>query len=84
MHRGLATALVALALAVAGCHREPTFNNRYEETARNIQQRAARLDNELNQRAHPPRTYPAEPLAYVEPNPNSTRDRSAERRKARW
>lgn len=84
MNRGSATALVALALAVAGCHRQPTFNDRYEETARNVQQRAATLDNELNQGAHSPRTYPAEPLADVEPNSNSTRHRSAERRKARW
>jgi hypothetical protein len=84
MHRGLATALVALALAAAGCHREPTFNNRYDETARNIKQRAATLENELNQGAHSPRTYPAQPSADVEPNTNSTRHRSAEGRKARW
>jgi hypothetical protein len=73
MHRGLATALVALALAlaVAGCHRERTFNDRYDETARNIQQRAATLDNELNQ-------------GDVEPSSNNTRHRSAEGRKARW
>jgi hypothetical protein len=69
MRRGLATAL--LAVAVAGCHRERTFNNRYDETARNIQQRAATLDNELNQ-------------GDVEPSSNNTRHRSAEGRKARW
>ena len=84
MHRGLATALVALALEVVGCHREPTFNDRYDETARNIQQRAATLDNELNQGAQSPRTYPAQPSADVEPKSNSTRHRSAEDRTARW
>ena len=55
MRRGLATAL--LALGFAGCHRERPFGDRYDETARNIQQRAATLDNELNQAAHAPATY---------------------------
>jgi hypothetical protein len=57
MRRAIATAL--LALIAAGCHREPRFDDRYNETARNVENRAAALDVELNQASAPARDRPA-------------------------
>lgn len=49
----LAIAPALLALVVASCHREPRFDDRYNETARNIERRASALDVELNQASAP-------------------------------
>ena len=45
MRRGVA---VMALLLVAGCKREPSFDDRYNATANEIEQRAARIDRELN------------------------------------
>ena len=52
MGRSMATVL--LALVAAGCQRQPPFDERYNETARTIDQRAAALDAELDNTADPP------------------------------
>ena len=44
--RPLLTPLIALALA--SCGQEPSFDERYNETAANIEERAADIDQELN------------------------------------
>ena len=43
-----AAVVVALVLAVAGCKREPSFDDRYNATANEIELRAARIDDQLN------------------------------------
>jgi len=40
--------MVAALLVLAGCKREPSFDDRYNATANEIEQRAARIDRELN------------------------------------
>jgi hypothetical protein len=57
MRRAITSAL--LALIAAGCHREPRFDDRYNDTARNVEKRAAALDVELNQASTPARDRPA-------------------------
>ena len=42
-----AALLIAL-LLIAGCSRETTFDDRYNGAANEIEQRAARIDNQLN------------------------------------
>ena len=46
-------ATVLLALVAAGCQRQPPFEERYNETARTIDQRAAALDAELDNASDP-------------------------------
>ena len=46
--RGMIAAAL-ISLIVAGCHKPPPFDDRYNETARKIDQRATQLDAELNQ-----------------------------------
>lgn len=41
-------AVVVALLVVAACKREPSFDDRYNATANSIEQRAARIDRELN------------------------------------
>ena len=43
----LALALL-IAVALAGCGREPSFDERFDETAGNIEERARAIDQELN------------------------------------
>ena len=45
--RGLA--LLALALVLAACEREPTFDERYDKAAKQIRAKAAQIDRELEQ-----------------------------------
>ena len=52
MRRAMAT--LSLTLIAAGCQRQPPFDERYNETARTIDQRAAALDAELDNTADPP------------------------------
>lgn len=49
-----AVAILLLALVAGGCRREPRFDDRYNETARNIEQRAGALDVELNRASSAP------------------------------
>ncbi|MEO7409754.1 MAG: hypothetical protein ABIU10_00325 [Sphingomicrobium sp.] len=41
-------ALIGLAVATAGCDDRSNFDQRYDETANEIQNRSARIDAELN------------------------------------
>ena len=51
MRRAIATVL--LALVAAGCQRQPPFDERYNETARTIDRRAAAFDAELDNASDP-------------------------------
>lgn len=41
-------ALICLALVMAGCDDSPSFDQQYDETANEIQERSARIDEDLN------------------------------------